>query len=87
MLRDEQPIACFSVDTGEIDWYHADETAEPGEHVYRAEVRLRREVKQFPHNIAQAAGAMAYSSPIWVTVGGGQAWSRSGRLSEPARGE
>ena len=71
VLRDEQPIACFTVDTGEIDWYHDDETAASGEHVYRAEVRLRREIKEFPHNIAQAAGAMAYSSPIWVTVGGG----------------
>lgn len=78
VLRDGETIVRFDVDTGEFDWHHTDEAAEAGEHIYRAEVRLRREIAQFPHNIAQAVGAMAYSSPIWVRLEEAQSPGRPG---------
>ena len=68
VLRDEEIIARFEPETGDLDWYHTDEEAGAGLHRYRAEVRQVGEIKSFPHNIAQAAGHRAYSSPIWVTV-------------------
>lgn len=67
VYRDEELIANFQPRTGDFDWYHTDDAA-AGTHCYRAEVRQDREIKSFPHNIAQAAGPMAYSSPIWVKI-------------------
>ncbi len=68
VLRDATPIAVFEISTGDFDWYHTDDAADTGEHIYRAEVQLCGEAKSFPHNIAQAAGPRAYSSPVWVAV-------------------
>ena len=67
VLRDEEVIAELKPDGCKFEWEHEDAGA--GLHFYRAEVREEGEVREFPHNIAQAAGFRAYSSPVWVEAG------------------
>ncbi len=68
VLRDEEVIAQLAPGTRSWQWNCTDAEAEPGWHFYRVEVKERGEIKQYPHNIAQAAGFRAYSSPIWVRI-------------------
>jgi len=68
ILRDEEVIVELTPDNRTFEWAYADAGAEPGQHFYRAEVKEEGQVKEFPHNIAQAAGFRAYGSPIWVKV-------------------
>ncbi len=68
VLRDEEVIAELTPGARSCQWECTDVEARPGWHFYRVEVKERGETVEFPHNIAQAAGFRAYSSPIWVKV-------------------
>ncbi len=68
VLRDEEVIAELSPGTQTVEWQYADREAHPGWHFYRVEAKEQGEIKQYPHNIAQAAGFRAYTSPIWVKI-------------------
>ncbi len=82
VLRDEQIMTEFHPHQERFEWQAADLEAPPGLHFYRVEVQEEGEVRQFPHNIAQAAGIRAYSSPVWVRIAGTSELSPRKRVPE-----
>jgi len=68
VLRDEEVIVELKPDDSQVEWGQVDTGVQSGLHYYRVEVQQAGEVKDFPHNIAQAAGPRAYTSPVWVNV-------------------
>ena len=68
VLRNEKTIAELHPRARRLEWQYEDSDARAGMQCYRIEVQESGPVRAFPHNIAQANGPRAYSSPIWVRV-------------------